>query len=95
MSSESNENYIFTTAVCLQKYKPQNIIPITAQHIQQLSYDGSTFTLGGVELGLVTIVGNIIGVEKSQTCTTYQLDDSTGLATIKFWLVRFVKNILS
>jgi len=69
----------------LQRFKAQNIVPVTAEHIQQLSYDGSTFTLGGIEVSQVTIVGNIVGVEKSQTCTTYKVDDSTGVTTVKYW----------
>ena len=69
----------------LQRYRAQNIVPVTAEHVKQLVYDGTSFSLGGVDINQVTIVGNIIGVEKSSTCTTYKIDDSTGFVTVKYW----------
>ena len=68
-----------------QKYRFQNITPVTAAHIQQMKYDGSVFSLGGNEISQVTIVGTVIGVEKSQTCTTYKIDDTTGSVMVKHW----------
>lgn len=50
-----------------------------------MTYDGSTFSLGGSEISQVTIVGTIVGVEKSQTCTTYKIDDTTGSVMVKHW----------
>lgn len=73
-----------------RKFRFINITPITCQNMDELVHEDSKFTLGGAEVSQVTLVGNIYQCEKTQTCNTYKLDDTTGSVTIKHW--RSVEN---
>lgn len=73
-----------------RKFRFINITPITCQNMEELAHEDSKFTLGGAEVSQVTLVGNIYHCEKTQTCNTYKLDDTTGSVTIKHW--RSVEN---
>ena len=53
--------------------------------MEELEHEDTRFTLGGAEVSQVTLVGNIYHCEKTQTCNTYKLDDTTGSVTIKHW----------
>jgi len=68
-----------------RKFRFVNITPITCQNMEELVHEDSRFTLGGAEVSQVTLVGNIYQCEKTQTCNTYKLDDTTGSVTIKHW----------
>ena len=61
-----------------------------ASHLQQIKQDGSEFRFCDTEVRQVVMVGTIISVERSQTCTTYKVDDTTGFATVKQWYVSFL-----
>jgi len=69
----------------MQKFRYQNITPITASHVEEMTFDDSVFRLGDHEITQVTIVGTVVQVEKTQTCITYQIDDTTGTVTAKHW----------
>ena len=62
-----------------------SIVPITAKHVTEMTFDDSKFHLGDMEISQVTLVGTVIQYDKSQTCNTYKVDDTTGVVTVKHW----------
>nr|CAB3265681.1 replication protein A 32 kDa subunit-A-like [Phallusia mammillata] len=69
-----------------KKFRYQNITPVTASNIKEMTFDDSVFRLGDHEVSQVTVVGTVIQVEKTQTCHTYKIDDTTGTVTAKHWV---------
>ncbi|CAK8691180.1 unnamed protein product [Clavelina lepadiformis] len=68
-----------------KKIRSQNIVPVTAQNVSEMIPDDSAFRLGDNDVSHVTLVGTVIHSEKSQTCTTYKIDDTTGTVIVKHW----------
>jgi len=56
--------------------RAQNIIPLLIQEVLNAPEEG--FSIEGTEVGMVTVVGKVLSVDKAATKTTYQIEDSTG-----------------
>uniref|UniRef100_H2ZJT3 Replication protein A C-terminal domain-containing protein n=1 Tax=Ciona savignyi TaxID=51511 RepID=H2ZJT3_CIOSA len=68
-----------------RKFKFNNIIPILASQLKEVVSEDSGFKLGKTDISQVTLVGTVVQVERSQTCNTYKIDDTTGIVTVKHW----------
>eukprot|EP00088_Acartia_fossae_P049494 TRINITY_DN5453_c0_g1_i1.p1 TRINITY_DN5453_c0_g1~~TRINITY_DN5453_c0_g1_i1.p1 ORF type:complete len:263 (+),score=100.36 TRINITY_DN5453_c0_g1_i1:12-800(+) len=64
--------------------RAQNLVPVMINEILSAPEEG--FSVEGIEVGLVAILGEVISVEKATTKTTYQVQDSTGGLEVVQWI---------
>lgn len=63
--------------------RPQNIVPVMIKEVLEAPEEG--FTIEGMEVGEVVVLGQIREVEKTATKTTYKIEDSTGSLDVIQW----------
>lgn len=61
-----------------------NIIPVNIKDL--LEFDGETFTVEGLEAGMVVIVGQVKSIDNQATKTTYRIEDNTGAIDAVLWI---------
>jgi len=64
--------------------KRQNVVPVMANQILTAPEEG--FSVEGIEVGMVVIVGRVTGLEKAATKTVYQIEDDTGVVEVVQWV---------
>jgi len=66
------------------KNKRQNVVPVMAGQI--LHSNEEEFTVEGAPVGMVTLVGQVINIEKAATKTTYHIEDESGQMEVVQWV---------
>jgi len=64
--------------------RAQNVVPVQISEVLNAPEEG--FTVEGMEVGMVVILGRVTSVEKAATKTTYQVEDSTGEVHVIQWI---------
>jgi len=60
--------------------RAQNVVPVLINQVLTAAEEG--FSIEGVEVGMVEIVGKVLGIENAATKTSYQIEDSTGVVDV-------------
>jgi len=66
------------------KKRAQNIVPVQIQEI--LNSTDETFTVEGIDVGMVIIVGQVMSINSSATKTTLVVDDQSGEIEVVQWI---------
>ena len=61
-----------------------NIIPVFIKDL--LEFDGETFSVEGLEAGMVVVVGQVKTIDNQATKTTYRIEDNTGAIDATLWI---------
>jgi len=61
-----------------------NIIPVFIKDL--LEFDGETFTVEGLEAGMVVVVGQVKSIDNQATKATYRIEDNTGAIDAVLWV---------
>jgi len=64
--------------------RAQNVVPLLINDVLTAPEEG--FSIEGIEVGLVNILGKITNIDKAATKTTYQVEDSTGQVDVVQWV---------
>jgi len=65
--------------------RAKNVVPVMIEEVLNAPEEG--FTIEGVEVGMVSILGKIVEIERAVTKNTYKIEDSTGTLDVIQWLV--------
>lgn len=64
--------------------KRQNVVPVMANQVLTAPEEG--FSVEGIEVGMVVLVGRVSGLEKAATKSVYQIEDDTGTVEVVQWV---------
>jgi len=64
--------------------KRQNVVPVMATQVLTAPEEG--FSVEGIEVGMVVLVGRVSGLEKAATKSVYQIEDDTGVVEVVQWV---------
>ena len=72
----------------MQNKDCQTLIPLAAKQLKDATQDhpDDAWKADGAELHQVMVVGNALKVEEKSTVTKFDVEDSTGVVEVKFWL---------
>lgn len=64
--------------------RAQNVVPVQISEVLNAPEEG--FTVEGMEVGMVVVLGRVLSVEKAATKTKYQIEDASGQVDVIQWI---------
>ena len=63
----------------------RNLVPVEVRQLLQHCEEDGPFHVHGLEVGLVSLVGQVRSVQVKETSTSYMLEDRTGRIEVVYW----------